>query len=491
MKEEIKLDSVQDLTEPKVAQETALSYDDVLLVPQKSEVYSRKDVDTSTFLTKKIKLNIPIISANMDTITEHQMAIALAREGGIGIIHRFLTIEQQVNEILKVKRSESIIIERPYTLNENQTLRDAKQLMKDKNVSGLLITDKYERLKGILTTRDIRFEDNDNVIVEELMTKDVVVAPVGTGIDGAKELIKKYKVEKIPIVDEEGNIFGLITSKDIQKRSMYPNAAKDKKGRLLVGAAIGVKGDYLQRAKELIDAKCDVLVIDIAHGHSQSVIDTIKILRKEFGDIQIIAGNVATATATEDLISAGADAIKVGVGPGAVCSTRIITGAGVPQFSAVLDCSRVGNQYDIPIIADGGIKVSGDLTKAIGAGASSLMLGNLLAGTEESPGRLIFKNGKRYKIYRGMAGYGAADGRKEKETGKESDLSEVVPEGVEGVKEYKGYVQEVLFQLVGGLRSGMSYCGATTIEELRKKAKFVKITSAGMRESKPHDLDVL
>ncbi|MBS3152856.1 IMP dehydrogenase [Candidatus Woesearchaeota archaeon] len=470
----------------------ALSYDDVLLVPRFSNINSRKQVDISTNLTKKIMINLPIVSANMDTVTESSMAISMARHGGIGIIHRFMTIEDQTNEILKVKRSEGILIEKPYTLTPEHIIKDAKVLMENKNITGILITDNVGRYVGILTHRDLMFEDNLLKPISEIMTpKDESITSVpNINIEAAKKLFKEYKVEKLPLVDKNGLLKGLITAKDIMKKDMHPLASKDKKGRLLVGGAIGIKGDYLERAEALINAECDVLCIDIAHGHSQFVVDTIKALRDKFDDVQIIAGNVATAEGTLDLINAGADAIKTGVGGGSICVTRIVTGAGVPQFSAVLDCVKVANEFGIPVIADGGIKQSGDITKALAAGASSVMLGNLLGGTEESPGQTIIRGGRKFKIYRGSAGFGSVMSRKQRENGND-DLSDVVPEGVEGTVPYKGNVSEVLYQLVGGLKSGMSYCGAHNMNELWKNAEFVKITSAGLKESHAHDIDVL
>ena len=442
--------------------------------------------------TKKIMINLPIVSANMDTVTESSMAISMARHGGIGIIHRFMTIEDQTNEILKVKRSEGILIEKPYTLTPEHIIKDAKVLMENKNITGILITDNVGRYVGILTHRDLMFEDNLLKPISEIMTpKDESITSVpNINIEAAKKLFKEYKVEKLPLVDKNGLLKGLITAKDIMKKDMHPLASKDKKGRLLVGGAIGIKGDYLERAEALINAECDVLCIDIAHGHSQFVVDTIKALRDKFDDVQIIAGNVATAEGTLDLINAGADAIKTGVGGGSICVTRIVTGAGVPQFSAVLDCVKVANEFGIPVIADGGIKQSGDITKALAAGASSVMLGNLLGGTEESPGQTIIRGGRKFKIYRGSAGFGSVMSRKQRENGND-DLSDVVPEGVEGTVPYKGNVSEVLYQLVGGLKSGMSYCGAHNMNELWKNAEFVKITSAGLKESHAHDIDVL
>ena len=470
----------------------SLSYDDVLLVPKFSNITSRKHVDTSSQLTRGIKINVPIISANMDTVTESATAIAMARQGGIGIIHRFLPIKEHVEEVLAVKRSEAIIIEKPYTLSPEHTVKDAKILMGQKKITGIPVVDNAGRFAGILTRKDLMFEDNNLRVIADVMTPkpDAVTAPVNTSVEAAKEIFRENKIEKLPLVDKNGILKGLITAKDILKREMYPLASKDSKGRLLVGGAIGVRGDYLERAEALVNAECDVLCIDIAHGHSQTVIETIKALRERFSDVKIIAGNVATAEGTLDLINAGADAIKCGVGGGSVCSTRIVTGSGVPQFSAVFGCAEVANDAGIPIIADGGIKQSGDIVKALAAGASTVMLGNLLAGTEESPGQTVIKNGRKFKIFRGMAGFGANISKRERENSFD-DISDVVPEGVEGTVPYKGNLSEVIYQLLGGLRSGMSYCGAHTIEELWKNAEFIKITSAGMKESHPHDIDIL
>lgn len=469
-----------------------LSYDDVLLTPKFSNIFSRKSIDTSAYLTKKIKINTPIVSANMDSVTESSMAIAMARQGGIGIVHRFMNIEDQANEVLAVKRSEAIIIEKPYTLTPEHTIKDAKNLMKEKKITGIPVTDSIGRFVGILTNRDLMFEDNLLKPIADVMTpkNDAIVAPFGTDAEKAKNIFKENKVEKLPLVDKNGILKGLITAKDIMKKEMYPLASKDKKGRLLVGAAIGVRGDYLERSEALINSGCDVLVVDVAHGHHENVIQTIKTIRDKFGDVEIIAGNVATAEGTLDLINAGADAIKCGVGPGSTCITRIVTGSGVPQFTAVMECVKVANEVGVPIIADGGIKQSGDITKALAAGVSTVMLGNMLAGTEESPGQTVIRNGRKFKIYRGMAGFGANISKRERENN-EIDISDVVPEGVEGSVPYRGNVSEVIYQIVGGLKSGMSYCGAHNIKELWKNAEFIKITASGLRESHPHDIDGL
>ncbi|MFC2143360.1 IMP dehydrogenase [Candidatus Aenigmatarchaeota archaeon] len=467
----------------------ALSYDDVLLIPKKSNIFSRKDVNTSSQITKKIKLNVPFISANMDTITEHKMAITMARHGGIGIIHRFMPIEKEVEQIKKVKRSESIIIETPLTLTSDKKLKDVKDITTEHGISGVLITEN-RKLKGILTSRDMIFEKNLDKRISEIMTKDVITAKYGISIEDAREILEKNKIEKLPLIDEEGNLRGLITTKDIQKKENYPKASKDQKGRLLVGASVGAIGDYIERAAAIIDAGVDIIVIDIAHGHSDHTIKAIKEIKKQFGDIQIMAGNVATPEATTDLIAAGADCIKVGIGPGSACTTRIVTGAGVPQLTAVMNCTEAAN--DIPILADGGLKNSGDITKALAAGASCIFSGLLFSGTDECPGSTLLKNGRRYKVYRGSAGYGTALARKQINGEEdETDVHNVVPEGVESIVPYKGPLSEVIFQLVGGLRSGMSYCGAETIRKLRMNSEFVKITNAGMKESHHHDIGII
>ncbi len=431
----------------------------------------------------------------MDSVTESDMASALAREGGIGIIHRFMTIEDQVKEVLRVKRSESVIIEQPYTIGPNNTIKEANTIMSEKGISGLLVEDNNKRLCGILTRRDIVFEKNLNTEVSSLMTKDVISAKVGTTTEQAKEILHKYKVEKLPIIDEEKKIFGLITGKDILKIEKYPNASKDKKGRLLVGAAVGVKGDYLERTEDLLNNGADIIVVDIAHGHSDNAINTVKMIKKAFPTCELMAGNVATEKGTEDLIKAGVDAVKVGVGSGSICITRIVTGSGVPQLTAIGDSAKTAKEYDIPIISDGGTRTSGDLTKALAAGASSVMIGSLFGGTDESPGKTLTKNGKKYKMYRGMASFSASLGRKYRENAGMSidndDLNDIVPEGVEAMVPYKGSVIEIIRQLVGGVRSGLSYCGAKTISEMQENAEFIKITAAGYKESQPHDVDVI
>ncbi len=474
-----------------------LTFDDVLLVPKRSSVVSRSHVNLRTRLSRRISLNIPIVSANMDTVTEANMAIAMAREGGIGIIHRFMSVEQQVNEVRKVKRAENIIIEQPYTIRQEQSLAEAMELMEEYNVSGLLVVDSDGKLVGILTRRDIMFEGRAGAgekRVYDAMTKNVITARHTITLDEAKDILHKYRIEKLPLVDEHNRVKGLITAKDILRREQYPLAAKDRKGRLLVGAAVGVKGDYMERTDRLLDAGADVIVVDIAHGHSENAIDAIKMIKKAYPDCELIAGNVATAQGTKDLIDNGVDAVKVGVGSGSICITRIVTGSGVPQLTAIMDCARVAREYDVPIIADGGIRNSGDITKALAAGAETVMVGSLLAGTDESPGVSITKNGKRYKIYRGMASFYASLGRRMREEGAlniEDDLNDYVPEGVEALVEYKGSVVEIVRQLAGGLRSGFSYCGARNIEELHRNAEFIRMTMAGYIESMPHDVKVM
>ncbi|MFL6491205.1 MAG: IMP dehydrogenase [Nitrososphaera sp.] len=471
-----------------------LTFDDVLLVPKRSPIVSRSQTNLRTKLSRNITLNIPIISANMDTVTESGMAIALAREGGIGIIHRFMTIEDQVDEILKVKRSESVMIEQPYTIKPDLTVAEAKKAMAEYSVSGLLVEDRG-KLLGIITRRDITFENNNRLKVSELMTKDVITAKVGLTIDQAKEILHNKRIEKLPVVDDKKHIVGLITSKDILKMEQYPYASKDKKGRLLVGAAVGVKGDYLERTEALLEAGADVIIVDIAHGHSENAINTVHMIKKAFPDCELIAGNIATGEGSRDLIKAGVDAVKVGVGSGSICITRVVTGSGVPQLTAVIDSVKVARDYDIPIISDGGIRNSGDITKALAAGASSVMIGSLFGGTDESPGKTLVKNGKMYKMYRGMASFYASLGRKYREAGPQvvdsDDLNDYVPEGVEAMVPYNGSVVEIIRQMAGGLRSGLSYCGAKTIPEMQTNAEFIRITSAGYIESQSHDVDLM
>jgi IMP dehydrogenase len=472
-----------------------ITFDDVLLVPKFSDISSRTQTDLSTKLSKNITLNIPLISANMDTVTESTMAVTMARQGGIGIIHRFLTIQEQANQVLKVKRSGSVMIENPYQISQDETISTALDIMTEKEVSGLLVVDSESNLVGILTERDVLFESLDSTkLVKELMTKDVITSKPGINVDEAKDILKNNRIEKLPLIDDDKKIHGLYTTQDILNTENYPIASHDSKGRPLVGAAVGVKGDFLERTEALLEAGTDAIVVDIAHGHSENAISTVKNIKKAFPDCELIAGNVATAQGTEDLIKAGVDAVKVGVGSGSICITRVITGSGVPQLTAVLDCAEIGKKYDIPIISDGGTRTSGDATKALAAGASSVMLGSMLGGTDESPGSTISKNGKRYKIYRGMASLAAARGRKTKETGLVDlgdDLNDYVAEGVEAFVPYKGTVTDILTQITGGIRSGLSYCGGHTIQQMQENAEFIKMSGAGFAESKPHDVDLM
>ena len=472
-----------------------ITFDDVLLVPKFSDISSRTQTDLSTKLSKNITLNIPLISANMDTVTESTMAVTMARQGGIGIIHRFLTIQEQANQVLKVKRSGSVMIENPYLVSQDETISTALDIMTEKEVSGLLVVDSESKLVGILTERDVLFESLDSTkLVKELMTKDVITSKPGINVDEAKDILKNNRIEKLPLIDDDQKIHGLYTTQDILNTENYPIASHDSKGRPLVGAAVGVKGDFLERTEALLEAGTDAIVVDIAHGHSENAISTVKNIKKAFPNCELIAGNVATAQGTEDLINAGVDAVKVGVGSGSICITRVITGSGVPQLTAVLDCAEIGKKYDIPIISDGGTRTSGDATKALAAGASSVMLGSMLGGTDESPGSTISKNGKRYKIYRGMASLAAARGRKSKETGLVDlgdDLNDYVAEGVEAFVPYKGTVTDILTQITGGIRSGLSYCGGHTIQQMQENAEFIKMSGAGFAESKPHDVDLM
>jgi IMP dehydrogenase len=473
--------------ENKFMQE-GLTFDDVLLVPAKSDVLP-KDVDVSTYLTKNIKLNLPIVSAGMDTVTEARMAIAIAREGGIGIIHKNMPIERQASEIDKVKRSEHGIIVDPIFLSPENTLQDAQNLMEKYHISGVPVT-KDDTLVGILTNRDLRFENDLSKKLRDCMTTEhLITAPVGTTLEDAKSLLHKHRIEKLPLVNSEGKLKGLITIKDIEKAQKYPNSAKDKRGRLLVGAAIGVGSDMLQRVAAIVAAKVDVIVVDTAHGHSQGVIEAVKKIKTMYPDVDLIAGNVATAEATLDLIAAGVDAVKVGIGPGSICTTRIVAGIGVPQITAVYNCAMAAREHNIPIIADGGIKYSGDVVKAIAAGASVVMLGNLFAGTEESPGETVIYQGRSYKVYRGMGSLGAmAQGSKDRYF--QENMDKLVPEGIEGRVPYKGTLADTAFQLLGGLRAGMGYCGVRNIEELINNTRFIRITGAGLKESHPHDISI-
>lgn len=464
-----------------------LTFDDVLLLPAKSDVLP-KDVDLQTNLTKKIKLNVPLLSSAMDTVTEAALAIAIAREGGIGIIHRAMSPQKQALEIDKVKKSESGMIIDPITVSPDAFISEAMGLMERYRISGVPVT-VSGKLTGILTNRDLRFETKMNKKVSEVMTKNrLITAPVGTTLDEAKGLLNKYKIEKLPIVDKDFNLKGLITIKDIEKRKKYPISCKDKLGRLMVGAAIGTGGDTIHRAELLINAGVDVLVIDTAHGHSKAVITTLKAIKKKFS-IDVIAGNVATAEGTLDLIKAGADAVKIGIGPGSICTTRIVAGAGVPQLTAIKNCFSVAKKNNIPLIADGGIKYSGDIAKALAAGANSVMIGSLFAGTDESPGEMMLYQGRSYKVYRGMGSIGAMEqGTKDRYQQEGVETLKLVPEGVEGRVPHKGSLSHTVHQLLGGVRSGMGYCGAKNLSELRRKARFIQITNAGLRESHVHDV---
>lgn len=464
-----------------------LTFDDVLLVPAKSEVLP-KEVDISTMLTRNIKINIPIVSAAMDTVTEANLAIAVAREGGIGIIHRAMSPERQASEVDKVKKSESGMILDPITIPPDAPTSEALSLMERYRISGIPVTEKG-KLIGILTNRDLRFETQFTKKVSQVMTKErLITAPVGTTLEKAQKILHKYKIEKLPIVDKENNLKGLITIKDIEKRKKYPNACKDIVGRLRIGAAIGTGENSIHRAELLERAGVDVIVIDTAHGHTRAVIATLKTLKKRL-DVDIIAGNIATAEAAEDFIKAGVDGIKVGIGPGSICTTRIIAGAGVPQLTAIKDCYSFAEKHKVPIIADGGIKYSGDITKALAAGAHSVMIGSLFAGTDESPGEIVLLQGRSYKVYRGMGSLGAMEqGSKDRYMQAGVEPAKLVPEGVEGRIPYKGPLSQSIHQLTGGLRSGMGYCGCRNLTELRKKAKFIMITNAGLRESHVHDV---
>lgn len=463
-----------------------LTFDDVLLVPGKAD-FLPKDVDVSTYLTKKLKLNIPLMSAAMDTVTESRLAIAIAREGGIGIVHKNMTIEEQATEVDKVKRSEHGVIVDPFFLSPQHRISDAVELMKKYHISGVPITEKG-KLVGIITNRDLRFENDYTKKISEVMTKEeLVIAPEGTTLPEAQEILRRNKIEKLPIVDKQGNLKGLITIKDIEKAIKYPNSAKDERGRLLCGASVGVSKDMEERVAALIKAKVDVIVVDSAHGHSMNIIEAIKLIKKNYPDLQVIGGNIATGEAAADLIEAGADALKVGMGPGSICTTRVVAGIGVPQITAINDIAKVASQYDIPVIADGGIKFSGDIPKAISAGADVVMLGNLFAGCEESPGDSEIYQGRKFKVYRGMGSLGAMQ-KGSKDRYFQEDADKLIPEGVEGRVPYKGMLSDTVFQLVEGLKHGMGYCGTRTIEELKKNSKFIKITNASLRESHPHDI---
>ena len=467
----------------------ALTFDDVLLVPQESNVLP-KEVDTSTYLTRKIKLNIPLMSAGMDTVTEHSMAIAIAREGGIGIIHKNMSIEEQVLEVDKVKRSEHGVIIDPFYLTKEKTLRDADDLMGRYRISGVPIVDENKKLIGILTNRDIRFEQDFSKKIEEAMTSEnLITALEGVKLEEAQEILRQHKIEKLPIVDKNYILKGLITIKDIEKKIKFPNSATDENGRLLCGAAVGVTEDMMERVDALVSAHVDVIVIDTAHGHSRGVLTAISSVKEKYPELQVIAGNVATAEATRALIEAGVDCVKVGIGPGSICTTRVVAGVGVPQISAIMDCYEEAKKHNTPIIADGGIKYSGDLVKAIAAGGSVVMLGSLLAGTKESPGETILYRGRSFKSYRGMGSLASME-KGSKDRYFQEDAKKLVPEGVEGMVPYKGVASSLIFQMVGGLRAGMGYCGTKSIKELNENSTFVRITAAGLRESHPHDITI-
>lgn len=466
----------------------AITFDDVLLVPQYSEVTPNM-IDLKTYLTKNIRLNIPLMSAGMDTVTEHSMAIAMARQGGIGIIHKNMTIEQQANEVDIVKRSENGVITDPFSLSPEHTLADANELMAKYKISGVPIV-VGKKLVGIITNRDLKFEtDGTKQIKESMTSENLITAKEGVTLDEAKAILAKSKKEKLPIVDDDFNLKGLITIKDIEKQIKYPLSAKDEQGRLLCGAAVGVTADSLERVKALVEAKVDVIVIDSAHGHSANIVNTLKEIKENFPDLDVIVGNVATGQATKDLIKAGADAVKVGIGPGSICTTRVVAGIGVPQISAIIDCYNVAKSYGVPIIADGGIKFSGDIVKAIAAGGNVCMMGSMLAGCDEAPGEFEIFQGRKYKVYRGMGSIAAMEnGSKDRYF--QDDAKKLVPEGVEGRVAYKGTVEDTVFQLMGGIRSGMGYCGAKDIETLKTTGQFVKISAASLKESHPHDIHI-
>ena len=465
-----------------------ITFDDVLLVPAYSEVIPN-EVSLATNLTKTIQLNIPIMSAGMDTVTEHRMAIAMARQGGIGIIHKNMSIEAQAEEVDKVKRSENGVITDPFYLSPEHTLEDANNLMGKFRISGVPVTE-GKKLVGIITNRDLKFETDFKKKIKECMTSQgLVTAPEGITLEEAKQILAKARVEKLPIVDKDFNLKGLITIKDIEKTIKYPNAAKDEQGRLLCGAAVGITNNIMLRVDALVRAKVDCIVIDSAHGHSRNILKTVAMVKEKYPDLQVIAGNVATAAATKALIEAGADAVKVGIGPGSICTTRVVAGIGVPQITAIMDCAEAARPYGIPVIADGGIKYSGDITKAIAAGGSVCMMGSMFAGCEESPGAYELYQGRKYKVYRGMGSIAAMEnGSKDRYF--QADAKKLVPEGVEGRVAYKGLVEDTVFQLMGGLRAGMGYCGAKTIPELIEKAQFIKISAASLRESHPHDIHI-
>ncbi|MGI9037249.1 MAG: IMP dehydrogenase [Gemmatimonadota bacterium] len=473
------------MTKPRIRE--ALTFDDVLLVPRHSTVHPA-DVDVSSRLTRDIRLSAPLVAAAMDTVTEHRMAIAMAREGGIGIIHKNMSIEAQAQQVDRVKRSESGMILDPITLGPEATLREANSLMREYSISGVPIVDGDGLLVGIITNRDLVFEtDLDRRVGDAMVAEGLITAPVGTSLDGAEDILRRHKIEKLPVVDDSGRLRGLITVKDIFKRRSHPNASKDAHGRLLVGAAVGTSSGELDRARELVEAGCDVVVVDTAHGHAEGVLQAVSRVRESLPDVQLVAGNIASAAAATSLVERGVDAVKVGVGPGSICTTRVVTGVGVPQITAILDA--VQGAGDVPVIADGGIKQSGDIVKALAAGADACMLGSMLAGTEESPGEAFLLEGRRFKVIRGMGSLSAMEeGSADRYFQASSESRKLVPEGIEGRVPYKGPVADTLYQLVGGLRSGMGYCGAGNVGELKNDTEFVRITSGGLRESHPHDV---
>jgi len=476
----------------KIRSDFALTFDDVLLVPRRSDVRSRKQVDTSSYLTRQIRLKIPIVSANMDTVTESRMAITMARQGGIGILHRFMTIPQQVEMVERVKRAESMIVDHPITIYPDATVQQARELMAEREVGGLVVVSPEGKLLGMVTTRDVLLAADAGAPVRQVMTprERLIVAGKDESLESARAKLHEHRIEKLPLVDEEDRVIGLITAQDIVKIQEHPNATKDARGRLMVGVAVGARAEDVERAQACVEAGADVVVIDIAHGHSDLVIDMLKTLKKSLS-VPVIAGNVATPEGVRDLAEAGADAVKVGVGAGSICITRVVTGFGIPQLTAILECAREGHRLGVPIIADGGVRNSGDLVKALAAGASTVMLGSALAGTDESPGAAVVREGRRYKVVRGMASLTANIQRKAIDKGEvsEEDWGEVVPEGVEAIVPARGTVVDILHQFVGGLRSGLSYAGAHTIEELWQNAEFVPITQAGYRESGAHDVN--
>jgi|FaiFalFF_MnMetaG_3_1042247.scaffolds.fasta_scaffold00088_4 IMP dehydrogenase len=481
--------SDHDTTISAMSLPEGLTFDDVLLIPARSEILPT-ETDTTTFFSRNVRLNIPISSAAMDTVTEAHLAIALAQQGGIGVIHRNLSIEAQAAEVDKVKRSESGMIVDPITITPDRPISEALAVMAHYKISGVPVVDGDGKLVGILTNRDLRFETRLDLRVRDVMTgrEKLITAPVGTTLEDAKAILQQYRIEKLPIVDEDFRLKGLITVKDIQKAIKYPNAAKDHLGRLRVGAAIGATGDFLERAAELVKARVDVLVIDTAHGHATRVLEAVRQVKRKFPEVDVVAGNVSTAEATRELIAAGADGVKVGQGPGSICTTRVVTGAGVPQITAIMDCARAARGTGVPIIADGGIRFSGDITKAIAAGADCVMIGSLFAGTDESPGETILYQGRTFKTYRGMGSLGAMMAGSSDRYAQDLERGKLVPEGVEGKVPYKGPLAAIVEQLVGGLRAGMGYCGCRTIRELQEKARFIRITPAGWRESHVHDV---